>query len=304
MSRCGEIYGTDSISNIVYRGMICCMRLAHWLLLAGMTGILIGCEASAGEMANATKDEVSVCTSVPQADQALTSTPRHTLIFIDVSSSADLDGLRAEYEPLLEKVVPETMVPRSSRFELFTIHSTTTGRADHKLFEQFVPPPTKKDFDLDQIGACNAYVAQVKQEINKVFNESKAFVQEIAIPKANTTGSDLWGVLDVATAAFEQGPENAERSIYILSDLMECTRGRRCFENKPPRDRVEAEAWAKEDAEQLERHIRINREVLRTAIFHLMQGKAGFNEKAKNMPYYWRTLLGELGVPDTQIRVN
>ena len=281
------------------------IRTIFLLLIAAGAAMLSGCAEAGGSGAAASLDPVQrVCDGLDEkAHKALTGQRYHTLVFADASSSTG-SNVREALSGILDLRIVEALSVQNSRLQLALIHSRTTGSFGTRDYAQNVPLPEEKSFDTEQIRACQNYSGAVEAFLIETRKSSGAFLDSVRINKENKQGTDLWGVLEVASRAFQRSPEGSVREVYIVSDLLECMAGpdRRCMEQVPPRDRQEAEAWARTDAETIQRLLEVRPDRLRDATYHLVSSPFGLREKTTTMPYYWKALLGALGVPEERIQ--
>ncbi len=283
-------------------------RLTLFVALLPLFAVLPACtDASSEPTAGASPEDdlavAALCDGNNAAQRALAGVPHHTLVFVDRSSSAA--GVQAAYGDTLEARLKGDLLTRGSHLGLYLVHDRTTGMAGHRLFSQQVEPPKRSDYDNEQRRNCNTYVNRVKANMMRAW-QAAAPMLEAEVSDANKNGTDLWGVLEVSSSALLDAPEGALKRVYIFSDLLECMpgAGRRCFENRPPRSRQEAEAWGREDARRVQRDLRVDPHVLKEAHFMLLAGDHALREETRHAGYYWRALLEGLGVPARQVRVG
>lgn len=253
----------------------------------------------------ATSSGPTVCDPGKYADlnRALSGPAVHTLIFVDRSSSAVDTSTVGFYAAKTREALTRQFVTRGSEVDLFLVHDRTTSKAHHAHASLDVPAPERVDTDLKQKTACdqahNALVAHIAQGAVGALR----FVRTQSVGAGNADGTDLWGVLEVASDAFGGDPAGTERRVLVYSDMLECMRGARCFERTPPGSRAQAEAWGAEDAARIEREYRIDKGVLAGASYTLVTGAHGLRDEAAHVPYYWRALLTTLGASDDRIEV-
>jgi len=280
------------------------MKRVAPLLLLFLTVMISGCQDAASEVASEDGTDLSVCKSHSDlAHQAMNAPPHHTLIFLDQSSSVDENGVSDEYSNMIRKRVEEDLPNHGSILELVMVHSRTTGRAGALKAVQEIPLPREENFlDETKLG-CNQYVSSIGIMLRETWNAIEKRLETPYVNDANRKATDLWGVFEVASISFADGPDDAVRSVYVFSDMLECMSGsdRRCFERTPPAGKMQAETWAEADASHLPEILHIDRDILSQVNFYFVMGRHSLNDATRNVHYYWRALLRNLGVPEKQI---
>lgn len=282
------------------------------LALLVLAATATGCTSTEGaDIAGAS----SPCRSYDTvADQILQGAPAHTIVFIDQSSSVTESAAEAgPYREILRRLIEQSFSAPHSRLEYRLVHNRTTGAAGRRRFEQNLPIPRHMGLDVEMIKACKGYAGQVASLLREAWAEGQARLDSVYVPPENQRGTDLWGALEVASHFFRESELErlaaedtlaARRQVVILSDLLQCTRGTRCFDNTWPKSRDEAEAWAEQDVEAIRAGLDVAPELLATAHFTLAMGEHSLSPKTQNVPYYWRALLGRLGVPSHQVAIQ
>lgn len=281
-----------------------------WIVLSLILALAIagpGCEEATSETAPELDAHRTVCKGHNDlAYRIMTGQPRHTIVFFDQSSSTSEEAARAEYKKILEDRVKEDLLNARSTLEFFPIHSRTTGRAGALYFVQNVELPRQTNFVLETKHGCNNYANVVLSTLRSAWASIQERLQHPIVNDHNTSATDVWGILEVASTQFSDSAPGVIRSVYVLSDMLECMpnkagQERRCFERMPPSSKLQAEAWAKADAQRLPMLLNINQDALKDVTFHFIMGRHALNDASRNVPYYWQALLVHLGVPDSQI---
>lgn len=200
------------------------------------------------------KSKLAVCKKHNDgADYALNTRPRHTVLFFDQSSSVQ-GSEENEYVSKIKDRIRDDLPVHGSVVELYLVHSRTTGGAGALRFVQDLPLPRKRPFIDETKNECNQYAIHIQGLQRQAWGLLQDRLATPYVNKANRQATDLWGVLEVASTALSVGPPDAERAVYVFSDMMECMggAGRRCFERTPPASRKQAESWAETDARTLQ----------------------------------------------------
>lgn len=274
-------------------------HLKYLLLVVLLACTLAACSSADGSIPLG----VASCASNVAAWQALSGAPHHTLVFVDRSSSAD--GTETLYADSLKGRILRDLFTRGSTLGLYYVHDRTTGMAGRASFSQQAALPRATPYDNENAQHCNDYAAAIQQDMKTAWQQAQPLLGA-DVARANRDGTDLWGVLEVASDAFAAIPDSVERRVYVFSDLLECMpgAGRRCFETRPPASRQQAEAWGRDDAARVQQQLRVAPEALRPAHFTLLAGHHALRDETRFAGYYWRALLETLGVPPTQITVG
>jgi hypothetical protein len=277
--------------------------------------VLVSVLAAAG--CDEEKPIAEVCAAYDErASHALAAPPRRTLIFIDQSSSvetgaasptSDAGSTTETYRSILKKQVKRTLPPQGSRLELRLVHSRTTGAAGMQRYVQDLEAPEQSSLDLETAEACKEYGSRVAGLLRRAWKGGRSLLDTVYVHEENQQATDLWGTLEVVSRTFSsKDTVAAARDVYVFSDMLECMPGaaRRCFEHRPPASRQQAEQWAKQDAEVIQKKLRVRPDVLETVTFHFVQGEHSLDPKTQNVSYYWRTLLETMGVSADHIRFS
>jgi len=224
---------------------------------------------------------------------------RHTLLFIDRSSSTDAYP-RAEqiFADSLRRLVRTRMDRPGDRLRLFVVHEKTLSKSPRLDLRNEVRPLEDKPFADEQALEAARFKKETEREIAELLDRAQTFVDR-AERGAFSEWTDLWGTLGVAS---EEMFPDADAVLYYFSDMFESMPGpaRRNFDRKPPSDRSQAETWAREDAQRLSDVMIVRPERLQSATVRVVMGPLATKANGQHVKFYWLELFDTVGVKATR----
>jgi hypothetical protein len=222
-----------------------------------------------------------------------TDEPIYTLIFLDKTRSVNVNNafVAQKYQKALTDIIEQNIRQKGDRLDVYFIHENTSkARALNvtvrsEMDDVSAASPTDREtaeaeFDI----ALTREKAQIRQRV----------LQQLVAQNAGSSNqeTDIWASLPVIAKANETG---ATVKVYYLSDMIESVKGpgRRDFQKQAPKDNVQADEWAKADAEQLKRNTIGSPEITMILPF---EPNASVKENNPAVTQYWQTLFSELGV--------
>ena len=241
----------------------------------------------------------------PSDNQAVAkkSLPVFTVIFIDKSVSVNPNQafVSKKYTSLFKEIIQQNIHGKGDRLAVYYIHENTAKARVYSLTSKATIAPE------DTLNASATDVEMVKNRFDLTLRKEKTtFLKKCneALAFLNDSGSnqhtDIWASLDVLNKLIQPGEKQVVK-VFYLSDMIESMdgAGRRDFHKTPPRNRQQADAWAKEDATQLQQHLEPER-LAHLEIKIALPFPPG-STVAQNNPSvtrYWETLFSLLGVEE------
>ncbi len=149
----------------------------------------------------------------------------------------------------------------------------------------------------DSIRRYENEVQGIRSEVIKAFNQYFPHNN----PDPTNRQTDLWAIFELMSDYFGQSSPEDDRLVIIVSDMIESMRGpgRRDFHSKPIKNKAEAEALAKEDAQWIKNNLAVDPANLENVKIRVWP-PITTTEKSnfQNVRYYWDALFGEFGLTE------
>jgi hypothetical protein len=225
-------------------------------------------------------------------NQAVTSNV-HTLIFIDKTKSVNVNKpfVAQKYEQAINALVEQNVRRAGDKLEVYFIHENTAKSRCLSLTSRTEKDNTQGMNATDQEAAQTNYDLSIRKERNFFLQQTIAKLKT-ENTDASSKETDVWASLPViAKAAENQGTVK----VYYFSDMVESMNdaNRRDFQVKPPKNDVEAESWAKIDAERLKKNVLGSPEITMILPF---EPTSSTKENNPTITHYWQKLFENLGV--------
>lgn len=231
------------------------------------------------------------CTSDKEEKQ-LADLPVHTIIFMDKTQSVNINKafVAQKYQQVLSNIIEQNIHQKGDKLEVYFIHENTSKAKALLVMCRTEKENTDAMSLTDKEGAQTNFDLMLNREKMMILRQvqSKMAMQNIGVSQRFT---DIWGSFGIISKAAESGEEV---KVYFLSDMIESMRGsgRRDFHTNPPRNNVEAENWAKTDAQNLKKYSLGNADVKLALPF---DPTSSTRENNPTITAYWTTLFQELG---------
>ena len=224
--------------------------------------------------------------------KSLTDVPVHTIIFMDKTQSVNVNKsfVAQKYQQILRTIVEQNIRQKGDKLEVYFIHENTSKAKALSVVCRTEKENTDAMNLTDKEGAQTTFDLMLDREKMMILRQatSKMAVQNISVSQRFT---DIWGSLGVISKVAESG---VEVKAYFLSDMIESMRGagRRDFHSNPPQNNIEAEKWAKTDAQALKQYTLGSADIKLALPF---EPTSSTHENNPNITIYWTTLFQELG---------
>lgn len=240
---------------------------------------------------------------IPNEAEAASNT--YLLILIDKTLSTKPDTKKVEeFRKTVSKAIVDALQKKGDQVQAHFIHGQTAGAPfflRESVDKDFVPPKGVGGQDIAE--AEEDYMQELRSlrgRCNKGFRE--ALAQENLHDTRLQT--DLWGSFELMSRFFEGAPAGARKQVFLLSDMMESSKGagRRDFHETPIADQSEALALAKADVKAIPKIYKINPSALQGIEIDIWTPyKALEASEMQATRYYWEALfeaygLGKVGV--------
>jgi SLT domain-containing protein len=219
----------------------------------------------------------------------------YTLIFIDKTASVDVEKpfVAQKYQQALTSIIEQNINKAGDKFEIYYIHENTSkGRCLSLICRT----------EMDNTEGMNATdIEAVKTSFDLSIRKERNFVIKQAMTRLNAQNSNasnletniLSSIPVIAKAAATQSMVK----VYYLSDMVESVKNGRDFQQKPPKDDSEAEAWAKTDAEKFKDYALNSPDISMILPF---EPTSSIKENNPTITFYWSKLFENLGVMSVQ----
>jgi hypothetical protein len=172
----------------------------------------------------------------------------YSLVFIDKTASVDVSKpfVAQKYQQALNSIIEENLRKSGDKFEIYYIHENTAKGRCLSLTCRTVMENTVGMNATDLEALKTSYDLSIRKERNFVTKQALARLNA-QNDNASNRETNILASLPVIAKASELG---ANVKVYYLSDMVESVKSGRDFQQKPPKDDLEAESWAKIDAEK------------------------------------------------------
>jgi hypothetical protein len=224
-----------------------------------------------------------------------------SLIIIDKTLSADIDKemMNSFNTECNQQIAMERLIGFGDQVKGYLIHSNTLSNSPFTNVFINIKEPDVSDLggisQRDVLGKYKNDVQKIQAQTVKAFN--KYFPLDNEDPTNRQT--DLWAIFELMSDYFGQSSPEDDRLVIIVSDMIESMRGpgRRDFHGKPIKNKVEAEALAKEDAQWIKNNLAVDTANLQNVKIRVWPPITS-TEKSnfQNVRYYWDALFAEFGL--------
>ena len=233
---------------------------------------------------------VLACSS--EGDKTKSSDPVYTIIFLDKTRSVNTDKafVAHKYQQALMEIIEQNIRQKGDKLDVYFIHENTSKARALNLTVRS---------EMEDVSAASPTDREAAEaEFNVLLTREKGQFRQLLLQQLaeQNTGSsnqetDIWASLPVIAKANESG---ATVKVYYLSDMIESVKGtgRRDFQVKSPKDNVQADEWAKADAESLKRNPIGNPDITMILPF---EPNASVKQNNPTVTQYWQTLFSALG---------
>ena len=158
--------------------------------------------------------------------------------------------------------------------------------------------PERKQFEDDQNMELIHHRKETMRYLSATSESLREQLSEMKVEEKFARWTNLWATIGVASE--ELPKDSSKKQIYYFSDMFESMPGeeRRDFDTRPPGSRKEAEAWARNDAKELEKYMPLSPQALRGAEVRVIQGSLAAKDNAPYVKFYWLRLFQEIGIDE------
>lgn len=124
---------------------------------------------------------------------------------------------------------------------------------------------------------------------------------ELKSTSSTTSSTDIWSTFELMSRFFKGTPSGRKRIVIFLTDMKESSKksGGRDFDRKAPKDKQEAELWAKEDYQKIKAQYAIDVNALKGITVYILFPDTQLTGSAKDkILYYWEPLFKAFGITD------
>jgi len=225
----------------------------------------------------------------------------HSIIFIDKSISLDPENefTNKKYTHIFKDIVSHNIKIKGDKIDIYYVHENTSKAKVWSL-------KTKSEIlTSDTLSANSTDVEIAKNKFNISLRKEKADFLNKCIESLNylnesnsKTKTDIWSSLIVLNKLIDPN-EKRKVVVYYLSDMIESMDGkdRRDFHKQLPKNKVEAENWAKQDFDLLKKQLDIEKfKNIEINIALPYPPSSTIKENNPNVTYYWQSLFSLFGV--------
>jgi hypothetical protein len=219
----------------------------------------------------------------------------YTLIFIDKTASVDVAKpfVAQKYQQTLTSIIEQNINKVGDKFEIYYIHQNTSKGRCLSLVCRTEMDDTEGMNATDIEAAKTSYDLSIRKERNFVIKQALVRLNAQNSSASNLETNILSSIPVIARAAETQ----AIVKVYYLSDMVESVKIGRDFQQKPPKDESEAEAWAKTDAERFKNYALNSPDISMILPF---EPTSSIKENNPTITFYWSKLFENLGVMNVQ----
>lgn len=223
---------------------------------------------------------------------------KKTLLFVDKSKSAIENSQLDEYSQRLETIVRSCMNQNGDRFSICFVHANTGG-VNYQLDKKFyIENLVLSGGGLDQVNQRDEYEGKIQKIKGECWDSVKRSLEQMNMNKTGLE-TDLWSTLEVISRNFSESKPGDEKTVIFISDMVESKKGlgRRDFHKQPIKSKMEAESFAKADADWISNNMKVSKEHLQGIQVKIWTpSDAMDNNHFQNLRYYWEALFGEFGI--------
>ena len=236
---------------------------------------------------------VVACSNDSNKAKAVADEPTYTLIFLDKTRSVNIDApfVSQKYQRALTHIIEENIRHKGDQLAVYFIHENTAKARALSLTVRTEREDVPGASPTDREAAETEFSLGLSREKAQI--RQRVFQQLVAQnASASNRQTDIWASLPVIERANQTG---AVVKVYYLSDMVESVEGagRRDFQVRAPKNNVQADEWAKADAEHLKRYTLGSPDITLILPF---EPNASVRENNPTVTQYWQTLFTELGV--------
>lgn len=230
------------------------------------------------------------------------------LIFLDKTLSLNDQSVLAKFKQPIQSKLYDLVNENEDRAAVHLLHGNTAS--SQTIVSETISVPPLDEAALEEKGGRTRQdmIDAHEEQLNRGRNDIIKYVKS-AFDVDNTETSrlqtDIWGALEVMSETFSACNEKDNKHVFFVSDMEESMRDkdRRDFTKKKPADKSEAEAWAAEDLEKIEKQYKIQADVLAgTRINIFLPAEAQEDNGFRFIKYYWETIFGALGISIQEVR--
>lgn len=219
----------------------------------------------------------------------------YTLIFIDKTASVDVAKpfIAQKYQQALTSVIEQNFNKAGDKFEIYYIHENTSKGRCLSLVCRTEMENTEGMNATDIESIKTSYDLSIRKERNFVTKQAFTRLNAQNNNASNLETNILSSIPVIAKAAATQSIVK----VYYLSDMVESVKNGRDFQQKPPKNETEAEAWAEIDAEKFKNYALNSPDISMILPF---EPTSSIKENNPTITHYWSKLFENLGVMSVQ----
>lgn len=224
------------------------------------------------------------------------------LIFLDKTLSLNDQSVLAKFKQPVQSKLYDLVNEHEDRVAVHLLHANTASSQAIVSKEIDVPPLNEAELEekgnrtqQDMIDGRND---KLNRERNAILKDVKTAFDVDNMEKTRLQ-TDIWGALEVMSETFANCSDQDLKHVIFVSDMEESMKGeqRRDFTKKAPIDKTEAEAWAKQDLEKIQKNYKIQMDVLAgTRLSIYLPSEAQKDNDFRFVKYYWEAIFDALNI--------
>lgn len=230
------------------------------------------------------------------------------LILLDKTLSLGDERVQLKFEQPIRSRLVDLIRKKDHQVMVYFIHGNTSGA--QAAFKGAITADKPSDQELNELGGQsrtdrkNKYQQDINQQRSQIADKVKEALMA-PNPEPTNRQTDLWASLEIMSRAFSTSRPEDKKYVFFVSDMEESVIGanRRDFTRKPPKDKMEAEAWAGQDMEVIKQLYKLQPDVLQGISVTIFLPKAAFEDSGfQTIRYYWEALFGSFGINLGEVR--
>lgn len=144
------------------------------------------------------------------------------------------------------------------------------------------------------------YTQSIRNHKKQILVKLKESI-ELKSTYSTINSTDIWSTFELMSRFFKAVPEGKKKWVVFLSDMKESSKQStgRNFDKKEPKNKQEAELWAKEDLAKIKSQSSVDLSALKGVRVYILFPDSQLTGAAHDkMRYYWEPLFKSFGIMD------